>query len=478
MVNFSDRAAPTRDALLITAAKLLASAGVLALGFRALSDDDYARVVIAQRFAAAPALDPSGTSWLPFPFWIYGAIMRVFGRDPSVARATALGLGVAAALLVWIAARWLGAERRGALFGALLAAIFPYSAWLGAATVPEAPTAAFVVLGAASASVTGPRRLLGALALCAACLSRYEAWPVALVFAALCARDAIARREGLAGLAALLALVGPVAWIVHGVAHHGNALFFLARVAAYRRALGSAESPLLTNLFSYPLALLRCEPELVSVTAIALVGARRSGLRLSTRYRRLFAQLGALLGFLVLGNVLDGAPTHHAERALLSIWLAAAIVAGDALDRTASALEPRARPRLAALALASVLLAACLFRPWTARRDAFIDRAAELEIGRVARELVGPADRLAIYTTDFGFFAAMAGFSAPERALVLDAHDPRRPDDPSPAGLRARLNAERLPWLLAPRSEPNRTLMPGSIRAERDGFVLISSGAN
>jgi hypothetical protein len=277
MVNFSDRAAPTRDALLITAAKLLASAGVLALGFRALSDDDYARVVIAQRFAAAPALDPSGTSWLPFPFWIYGAIMRVFGRDPSVARATALGLGVAAALLVWIAARWLGAERRGALFGALLAAIFPYSAWLGAATVPEAPTAAFVVLGAASASVTGPRRLLGALALCAACLSRYEAWP-------------------------LLALVGPVAWIVHGVAHHGNALFFLARVAAYRRALGSAESPLLTNLFSYPLALLRCEPELVSVTAIALVGARRSGLRLSTRYRRLFAQLGALLGFLVLGN--------------------------------------------------------------------------------------------------------------------------------------------------------------------------------
>ncbi len=478
MVNFSDRAAPARDALVITTAKLLASAAVLALGFRALSDDDYARVVIAQRFAAAPALDPSGTSWLPFPFWIYGAIMRVFGRDPSVARATALGLGVAAALLVFIAARWLGAERRGALFGALLAAIFPYSAWLGAATVPEAPTAALIVLGAASASVSGSRRVLGALALSAACLSRYEAWPVALVFAGLCARDAIARRERLAGLAALLALVAPLAWIVHGVANHGNALFFLARVAAYRRALGGAETSLLTNLIAYPLAVLRCEPELVSVTTIAIVSARRSGVRLWTRYRRLQLELGALLGFLVLGNVLDGAPTHHAERALLSIWLAAAIVAGDALDRTASALEPRARPRLAALAMASVLVAASLLRPWTARRDAFIDRAPELEIGKEARGLVGPADRLAIYTTDLGFFAAIAGFSAPERALVLDEHDPRRPDDPSPAGLRVRLNASRLSWLLTPRSEPNRTLVPGSIRAERDGFVLIRIEGN
>jgi hypothetical protein len=33
-----------------------------------VSDDDYARVVIAQRLSLA--LDPSGTSWLPFPFWL------------------------------------------------------------------------------------------------------------------------------------------------------------------------------------------------------------------------------------------------------------------------------------------------------------------------------------------------------------------------------------------------------------------------
>ena len=60
---------------------------VLALGFDHVSDDDYARVTIAQSFAHAPRLDPSGTSWLPFPFWALGSVMAVFGRSLEVARA-------------------------------------------------------------------------------------------------------------------------------------------------------------------------------------------------------------------------------------------------------------------------------------------------------------------------------------------------------------------------------------------------------
>ena len=41
-------------------------------GFDHVSDDDFARVVISQAFAHKPKLDPSGTSWLPFPFWLQG----------------------------------------------------------------------------------------------------------------------------------------------------------------------------------------------------------------------------------------------------------------------------------------------------------------------------------------------------------------------------------------------------------------------
>jgi hypothetical protein len=475
MVNSSRTSAALRDALSIGAVKVAISGLVLAQGFRALSDDDYARIVIAQRFVAAPALDPSGTSWLPFPFWINGAIMRVFGRDPNVARATAIALGVTGALLVWIAARWLGRGRRGALLGALLAAAFPYSAWLGAATVPEAFTAALVVFGSASASVAGAPRLLGAGALWAACLSRYEAWPVALVFAVLCARDALVRRERTAAFAALIALSAPAAWIAHGVLSHGDALFFLARVAAYRRALGAAPSSFFAGLLGYPLAVLRCEPELMTLTAFAIWGARRAAPSGTfARYRRLFWQLAALLAFLVIGDVLDGAPTHHGERAVLALWFAAAIVAGDSLVLAASALETKARSRLAVLATAGVLLGAFVLRPWFARRDAFIDRGAELSIGRQARETLAAGERLAIYTTDLGFFAAIAGFSAPERALVLDEHDPRHPADTlSARTLRERLNAERAAWLLTSRSEPAPALPQGRIHTERDGFVLI-----
>src|SRR4029453_14284267 len=85
-------------------------------------------------------------------------------------------------------------------------------------------------------SIPGTRRVLGALALCAACLSRYEAWPAAALFAALTVRDAVgqsARRSVAEGAAALIALLAPAAWIVHGVYNHGDALFFLTRVAAY-----------------------------------------------------------------------------------------------------------------------------------------------------------------------------------------------------------------------------------------------------
>ena len=69
-----------RDVALICAVKALVSGVVLWLGFRALSDDDYARVVIAQSFAHAPSLDPSGSSWLPLPFWLYGTILGLAGR--------------------------------------------------------------------------------------------------------------------------------------------------------------------------------------------------------------------------------------------------------------------------------------------------------------------------------------------------------------------------------------------------------------
>ena len=131
-----------RDLAVVVLAKVAVSALVLAAGFRAVSDDDFSRVVLAQAWAHAPRLDPTGSSWLPVPFWLNGALFRVFGPTLDVARAIAFVLGAVSAALVYVAALWITGDRRAAVPGALLAAVFPWSACLGVATVPELPAAA------------------------------------------------------------------------------------------------------------------------------------------------------------------------------------------------------------------------------------------------------------------------------------------------------------------------------------------------
>jgi 4-amino-4-deoxy-L-arabinose transferase-like glycosyltransferase len=117
------------QALLIALARVSTSLLCLWSGFRAVSDDDYSRVVIAARFAQHPTLDPSGTSWLPAPFWLYGAPMAVFGDSLLTARVVAVLAGAASAVLVWLAARVLGLSERAAWWGALGAVVLPYGAW-------------------------------------------------------------------------------------------------------------------------------------------------------------------------------------------------------------------------------------------------------------------------------------------------------------------------------------------------------------
>ncbi len=442
------------DCVAIVALKLATCGLVLGLGFHAVSDDDFARVVIAQQWVAAPSWDPSGTSWLPFPFWLDGAVMAVLGRSFLVARVVALLSAAASALLVYAAARWLEVERVGALVGALLACCIPYACWLGAATVPDGYTAALILFGAvAMRREAAGQRLLGAAALTAATLSRYEAWPVAATFALLAALDGWRARNGRLVAVGGAALAGPLLWVAMGAAHHGDPLFFVTRVSAYRAAIGGTAPSLVAALLGYPLAVLRCEPELAAL-ALGTLGvalAARQPLELA-RYSRLALGLGALIAFLLVGAVRNAAPTHHAERALLSVWLATAIWTGDLGTRTWLALGNRHRlGGLVALGALIGVSAGCL-RPWYARRDDFADRRAELAIGTACHARATSSDRLVIDTPDYGFFAVMAGFRNVERAAPLDDRDPRRSHgaDPfrDPAALAARLAGERASWLV------------------------------
>ncbi len=468
-------------AIVVVCAKALVSALVLSGGFRAISDDDYARIVIAQSFAAHPGADPSGTSWLPLPFWLDGGVMMLFGSSLFVARVTACVIGIVAALLVFVAARWFGASPRGAAVGALIGSIFPYSAWLGVATVPDGPTAALILLGLGAVSNPTPRRLLlGSLALLAATLCRYEAWPLALGFMLFGMVEARRTKSVGCALAALLPLIGPLGWMVHGLAHHGDPTVFLGRVAAYRHALGAGSAPWQVRLIWFPVALIRSEPELVTILLAALGLARTSG-RLAElgRYRRALWLALALLGFLVLGDLAGGAATHHRERSLLAVWLLFAVLAGDLFDHAWGRLSHAARRRVPGAVILVAGLVALGVRPWTARREAFVDRSEEVRLGERARaEAATSPGNLLVDTNDYGFFAAMAAFGHPGRSSPVNDRDPRRRPGPdvfaSEADLRRGLGQAR--WLMVTREHADLGRRVGSLVAETPRFVLLRVG--
>jgi hypothetical protein len=440
-------------------AKIAVSVVVLAGGFRAVSDDDYARVVIAEGWAHAPRWDASGTSWLPFPFWVVGAAMRAAGTNLDTARWTALVLGVAAVLLVYVAARWIGEARAPALAGALVAAVFPWSAWLGAATVPELPTAALALLAMAALvpvgkdarAEVGLRRLAGGAALLAATLSRYETWPVAALFAAFCAVDTRRSPEARARLlgGAALALAGPMLWVAwNRVAHH-DPLHFLARVAAYRQALGGVEGSAASRALAYPVAFVREAPELAVVVALGAALLAATGMHAARErvrpYARPAAIVAAQVAALSLAMIKDGAPTHHPERAVLSAMLLAAVF-GGALVTHALAPMPAAKRALAATTIAALAVAAGALGHG-ARDDAFVQRRDEEAIGRAARTQVQPGTRLLVEAVDYGHLAVEAAFGRPWEAEADRSLDPRQPKTASsfedPASLVARLSIAR-----------------------------------
>ncbi len=461
----------------------LATIVVVALGFSAVSDDDFARVSISQSFAESPRVDPSGTSWLPFPFWLHGSSMLLFGPSFEVARAVSILTSLLSAGMIYIAARWLTFGRKPALLAGSLAAVLPHAVWLGYATVPEGFSAALCILALSSlvADDRDPRafaakRLIGGLCLSLATLSRYEAWPIAVFFCLFVLGGILfpslrRRPQKLTHwLPLLLAASGPISWLLHGVFIHGDASFFVKRVADYRQAVGQSAEDFWQVLSHYPLVLLRAEPELMSLLLLALVPGVSPA---STYYKRttwvMVAGLLTMLALLIYGDLRDGAPTHHAERPLLAIWLGVCLAGGALLH---AAWQRRRRWLFGSAAIAVLLMS---YRSWFTQRDSFINRDAELAAGAMARRHA-PTGKLLIDSADFGFFASMVGFRSPSRAAALMERDPRRPEaDPweSPMALREAVDRKSGDWLLVRETQLDSARFVGEVVDESPGFVLL-----
>lgn len=415
-----ERRARALDMLVLGGLFLAACALVRTAGFDHVSDDDFARVTIAQAFATTPKLDPSGTSWLPFPFWLLGAALALAGRTLDAARTASLLLAAAAAPLPYLAMRASGAGRRASLAAAGLGLATPWALWLGASTVPELYTAA---LAAAAAIVLGgpardPRIVVGgALALLIACLSRYEPWPLAPLLGLVAGARALrateeAEARSLA-LAAVLCLAGPLAWMLWNARAHGSAFHFLHRVATYRRAIGQGSgADVLSAILLYPRLFVTTRPELLVGLAVAAPALAAPAMR--ARWKAPLACAVASVAFLAFGAVQDGAPTHHPERALLLSFVLVAAFVGDAvcgLRTTRSRLFVPAAAIVVGLGLSSL-------RPLLAKPPGSApaeDRSGQIARGRALRG----APRIAVSPCAYEHFALVAAYGAPERVDVL-----------------------------------------------------------
>lgn len=395
--------------------KVAASACLLWLGFSHISDDDFSRIVIAEGFAHAPRLDPSGTSWLPFPFWIMGTAMAAFGRTLDTARVVGITAGMVSVVLPYVAARWAGVQRSTASIAVGVWMLSPWHAWLGAATVPEALTSGLIVFGALGTLQPGRRKILGGVALSLACLSRYEAWPFAFVFTGYAALDAVRKRDHAAAWTAGLTLLGPACWLVNNAVHHGDAFHFLTRVATYRRTHEPVESTWM-KLIEYPGAWWTAAPELAALSLVSVLGLRDSTYR--ARWARPFVCGVIGFGFLVYGSLRDGAPTHHPERALVWAWGLGALMGVDAI------LPAVRRSRLSAAALGALLVwgfGSVQRWPDFPGQAPEERREAQIALGRALRE----EGHVTLEPCRYEHFAVIAALGAPERVTTLPLQNQR-----------------------------------------------------
>lgn len=457
-------------------------------GLLAISDDDYARVVIAQEFAANPRWDPSATSWLPLPFWVTGVALKAGAATLDYARSVTVAFNSVCCAVLWALGRSLGLGRDQSAFLTLAAALLPSALWLGAAAIPEFSSAILITISCMSllTPCSSWWRVGGGCTMALACASRYEAWPVAVGVVAYNAWDLVEARKhssvrpGRLMMACGLGLAFPLVWMLHGGLHHNDPLFFLERVSKYRAALGQDLPNWRQLLGGYPRALVAVEPLPLAggLSALGLVITQRARGRIapadrspSPRAMRVASLLALQVAVLVFGEARGGAPTHHPERALLAVWTTTSFLAGFIWCTRSTVCTGR---YLAGSAAIYVLLAH-LMAPWGTRLAESRLRAPEEELGHKLASLY-PAKTVGIVTNDYGYFAIMAAAGTPGRFEIWSRHDPR--ERRAPTALPAWIDERALSLLIVPHGSAVQNASLGEAqlvpRHRSEQFVLYS----
>lgn len=209
---------------------------VVVLGLRAgtpmLSYDDIYRALFAHQWAQSPYFFTERLVWLPFPLMLTGAAIRVTGEVFW----TALAVDVAASAVAVVSVARLTAARFGRLAGWIAAASFGLTPWVVFLALSRYGEPVFLGAMAIAADhwlrLSGDRRrrdlAIASLALTAAVLSRYEAWPLGAAFALHAAwialRNSGMRRAWTIAWGALPA-VAMATWVAKNLAVYGRPVY-------------------------------------------------------------------------------------------------------------------------------------------------------------------------------------------------------------------------------------------------------------
>lgn len=435
---------PQRDKtwlLLVIVVYAAISALLRVFGLRAVSDDDFARVVIAQDFSHLPKIDPTGTSWLPVPFWFYGSFMMLFGPTLFVAKTLANILSGISGALFYTASRWAGLQPKYSAVSSLIPIFISTITVLLPATIPEIPTTALVALALSSLITPTTFRLgVGAVALFLATLSRYDHWSMAPIWGIFCVALFLSKKHQWAKsesppaksrlllvVFAFTAQLGPSCWVLWNHFQHGNAFTFVRRVVAYRTGLGVDSAVL---LFSYPIALIRYGwPLLVALLLLLVLSSSTKEYikAAANQLGRPLVCLSAMLVMLSLAEYRGGAPTHHPERVVLIGWVIFSWVLIYLLQRFHSDFTGTSKSKLGISAIVLLLSSSLALELPSTIKALGADRAMAISQGYELSKLITPNQRALLVASSYDHFALAAALARPNALTVVvpEGVDPR-----------------------------------------------------
>ena len=232
-------------------------------------------------------------------------------------------------------------------------------------------------------------------------------------------------------------------WLAHGVFIHDDPFFFVQRVRDYKLALNPAAGSvsLLDASISLPIMAWRyfplsCACLGISCLLLLIPTLRRQFSTIVRQRLTLTLTISAVLPvFLWLGMITGGVPTHHPERALLSLGLLFPVLLSSLLGSCSKATAIT----WGLFLLSGLYIQFVPVQTWSPQRA-----PEEKAGGYIAAQIAADAAVL-ISTPDYGYFALMAAAGHPERFTVLNSQDPRArstPEASSPLSRAHRVRAE------------------------------------